>query len=77
LSLKWPHIQFETLLIDRRPYQAITKSAQQGDIPMARPDQWISHYNMGNYYLNRGELKKAIASYDKSWLWIFKLCCVV
>jgi len=30
---------------------------------MARPDQWTSHYNMGNYYLNRGELKKAIASY--------------
>ena len=30
----------------------------------ARPDQWSSHYNLGNYYLNRNELKKAIASYD-------------
>jgi tetratricopeptide (TPR) repeat protein len=30
---------------------------------MARPDQWASHYNMGNYQLNRGELKEAIASY--------------
>jgi tetratricopeptide (TPR) repeat protein len=33
---------------------------------MARPDQWTSHYNMGNYYLNRAELKQAVASYDKA-----------
>jgi tetratricopeptide (TPR) repeat protein len=33
---------------------------------MARPDQWTSHYNMGNYYLNRIELKQAVASYDKA-----------
>ena len=31
---------------------------------MARPDQWTSHYNLGNYYLNRGEVKQALASYD-------------
>ena len=30
----------------------------------ARPDQWSSHYNLGNYYLSRGELKEALASYD-------------
>ena len=30
----------------------------------ARPDQWSSHYNLGNYYLNRNELKQAISSYD-------------
>lgn len=30
----------------------------------ARPDQWTSHYNMGNYLLNRGETKKAVASYQ-------------
>jgi tetratricopeptide (TPR) repeat protein len=30
----------------------------------ARPDQWSSHYNLGNYYLNRGEVKQALASYD-------------
>ncbi len=33
------------------------------DFIMARPDQWTSHYNMGNYRLSRGELKEAIASY--------------
>jgi len=31
---------------------------------MARPDQWASHYNMGNYQLSRGELKEAVASYE-------------
>jgi len=30
---------------------------------MARPDQWTSHYNMGNYQLSRREIKEAIASY--------------
>jgi tetratricopeptide (TPR) repeat protein len=30
----------------------------------ARPDHWTSHYNLGNYYLNRGDLKQALASYD-------------
>ncbi len=32
----------------------------------AWPDQWSSHYNLGNYALNRGDLKKAIASYDEA-----------
>jgi Tfp pilus assembly protein PilF len=36
------------------------------DSMTARPDQWTSHYNMGNYYLNRGETKKAISFYDKA-----------
>jgi len=30
----------------------------------ARPDQWTSHYNMGNYRLGQGETKKAVASYQ-------------
>jgi tetratricopeptide (TPR) repeat protein len=30
----------------------------------ARPDQWSSHYNLGNYYLNRGEVKQALAAYE-------------
>jgi tetratricopeptide (TPR) repeat protein len=33
---------------------------------MARPDQWTSHYNMGNYRLSRGELKEAVASYQSA-----------
>ncbi|WP_027357871.1 HEAT repeat domain-containing protein [Desulforegula conservatrix] len=30
----------------------------------ARPDQWTSHYNMGNYLLDQGDAKKAVASYQ-------------
>jgi tetratricopeptide (TPR) repeat protein len=30
---------------------------------MARPDQWTSHYNMGNYRIGCGELQEAVASY--------------
>ena len=30
----------------------------------ARPDQWTSHFNMGNHLLNQGETKKAVASYQ-------------
>jgi tetratricopeptide (TPR) repeat protein len=31
---------------------------------MARPDQWTSHYNLGNYYLGRQESRKAVNSYQ-------------
>src|SRR5208337_3215566 len=31
---------------------------------LSRPDQWASHYNLGNYYLDRRDFKQAIASYD-------------
>jgi tetratricopeptide (TPR) repeat protein len=30
---------------------------------MARPDQWTSYYNMGNYYLDRKENDKAVDSF--------------
>jgi len=33
---------------------------------LAWPDQWSSHYNLGNYYLNRGELTEAASSYDRA-----------
>jgi len=31
---------------------------------VTRPDQWSSHYNLGNYYLNRGKLDLALASFE-------------
>jgi Tfp pilus assembly protein PilF len=31
---------------------------------LSRPDQWSSHYNLGNTYLSLGNPKQAIASYD-------------
>jgi tetratricopeptide (TPR) repeat protein len=30
----------------------------------ARPDDWSSHYNLGNFYASRNETEKAIASYE-------------
>ncbi len=31
---------------------------------MVQPDQWVSHYNMGNYFLDRGENKDALLAYE-------------
>jgi tetratricopeptide (TPR) repeat protein len=31
---------------------------------MARPDQWTSHYNLGNYKLGLGEARAAVASFE-------------
>ena len=31
---------------------------------MAKPDQWTSHYNLGNYYLGRQEGREAVNSYQ-------------
>ncbi len=31
---------------------------------LSRPDQWESHYNLGNYHMDRGDFKEAVASYD-------------
>jgi tetratricopeptide (TPR) repeat protein len=31
---------------------------------LSRPDQWSSHYNLGNAYLSLSDPKRAIASYD-------------
>jgi tetratricopeptide (TPR) repeat protein len=47
-------------------YQAQIKKTNNEYIASitARPDQWMSHYNMGNTLLGRGELKDAVASYQ-------------
>jgi len=49
-------------------YQTQLKKANKEYLAfiMARPDQWTSHYNMGNYQLSRGETKKAVVSYRKA-----------
>jgi tetratricopeptide (TPR) repeat protein len=47
-------------------YQAQLAKANQEYLASitARPDQWTSHYNMGNYQLGRGDPEKAVASYQ-------------
>ncbi len=32
----------------------------------ARPDQWSSHYNVGNYYLAQGSLRQSISAFTKA-----------
>jgi tetratricopeptide (TPR) repeat protein len=32
----------------------------------ARPDQWPSHYNVGNYYLAKGDLSKAVDAFEQA-----------
>jgi len=32
----------------------------------ARPDDWASHYDLGNFYLNRREFDRAIAAYEQA-----------
>jgi tetratricopeptide (TPR) repeat protein len=33
---------------------------------LTRPDQWTSHYNLGNFFLNAGDFSSALAAYDMS-----------
>lgn len=33
---------------------------------LSRPDQWDSHYNLGNYHLDRGAFTEAVSSYEKA-----------
>jgi len=33
---------------------------------LSRPDQWESHYNLGNYYVDRNDFKQAVVSYDRA-----------
>jgi tetratricopeptide (TPR) repeat protein len=32
----------------------------------SRPDFWASHYNLGNYYLDRGDLRLGLAAYERA-----------
>ena len=49
-------------------YQEQLKKAEREYLASitARPDQWTSHYNLGNYQLGRGENKEAVASFEKA-----------
>ena len=49
---------------EKRRVEAAT--AEYLDSMLSRPDQWHSHYNLGNYYLVRGEYKQAVSSYKKA-----------
>lgn len=47
---------------DRERIEAAVK--EHLDSLLTRQDQWNSHFNLGNYYLDQGELNRAIQAYD-------------
>jgi tetratricopeptide (TPR) repeat protein len=49
---------------DKKRVEAATREYMTSIL--SRPDQWDSHYNLGNYYLDRGEFKQAVSSYEKA-----------
>jgi Tfp pilus assembly protein PilF len=51
-------------LNDREKKQVERAKAEYLASLTSRPDQWSSYYNLGNYHLNRGDPKAAVASYE-------------
>ena len=49
---------------DKKKVEAANK--EYLDSILSRPDQWDSHYNLGNYYLDNGDFRQAVASYEKA-----------
>ncbi len=47
---------------DKQRVEAASK--EYLDSILSRPDQWSSHYNLGNYYLDAGNFKQAVAAYE-------------
>jgi len=54
----------DTLLKEEDRYSLEKATVEFCAAMQARPDDWASHYNLGNFYANRNELDKAIESYE-------------
>lgn len=47
--------------------QAMAKANEENLVAMtARPDDWSSHYNLGIFYQNQGEMNKSLESYENA-----------
>jgi Flp pilus assembly protein TadD len=58
---------FPRNVLDKTTLEALAKAeAELLGMLTARPDDWASHYNLGNYRMARGELASAMASYKTS-----------
>ncbi|SPF33790.1 Tfp pilus assembly protein PilF [Syntrophobacter sp. SbD1] len=56
---------YQNLLLDDEHKKTVGAANEEYLVSMfSRPDQWGSHYNLGNYYLDCGDIKHAVASYD-------------
>jgi tetratricopeptide (TPR) repeat protein len=58
---------FTTILLQEQDRQNLDKATKEYLASLtSRPDHWTSYYNLGNYYLERGELPIALAAYETS-----------
>jgi Tfp pilus assembly protein PilF len=56
---------FPKALLKNQDLTTIQKATQEYlESLTARPDQWTSHYNLGNFLLNRGDLRLALAQFE-------------
>ncbi|NIO04187.1 MAG: tetratricopeptide repeat protein [Proteobacteria bacterium] len=58
---------FAPILLEDKDRQNLDKATGEYLTSLtSRPDHWTSYYNLGNYYLQRGELPIALAAYETS-----------
>jgi tetratricopeptide (TPR) repeat protein len=56
---------YENLPLDDAQKQTVAAANEEHLASiLSRPDQWTSHYNLGNYHQDRRDFKQAVASYD-------------
>jgi tetratricopeptide (TPR) repeat protein len=58
---------FAPILLEDQDQQNLDKATGEYLTSLtSRPDHWTSYYNLGNYFLERGELPIALAAYETS-----------
>lgn len=56
---------FPPALLQGRDLSAFQRATEEYLTSLTtRPDQWTSHYNLGNYYLNGGKLRQALSAFE-------------
>ena len=54
-------------MLDSQARQNLDRAAAEFEESMqVRPDDYVSHYNLGNFYMDRNDLIRAIASFEKA-----------
>lgn len=58
---------FPSALLKDQDLSSVNKATEEYLASLTtRPDQWNSHYNLGNYHLNRGQLAMALEAFEKA-----------
>jgi tetratricopeptide (TPR) repeat protein len=62
----YPGLLVRVLLKDRDTANLDKATDEFVSFLLSRPDHWTSHYNVGNFYMDHGDLAMAIAAYETS-----------